>query len=177
MKLTQTILKDVLTYNQETGIFIWKVRDLKYFKTWQACNRWNARYAFEPCGCISGTTGYIYINLLGTIYAAHRLAFLYIEGTFPPNQVDHINQNKTDNEFTNLRKSTARENRKNMKKSIKNSSGVVGVSFHQKANKWQARISDNGKPVHLGLFLTKKAATVARMQAEVKYGYSLLHGT
>lgn len=88
-KLTQKYLKEILYYNPFTGIFIWK--------------RYRSRFV-KP-GDIAGTKvkyGYIHIGIDGKIYKAHHLAWLYIHGYFPENQIRHINHIKDDNRIENL---------------------------------------------------------------------------
>ena len=82
-------LQEILDYDQETGIFTWKI------------NQCGARKK----GQIAGTknkNGYIVIRHK-KLYYAHRLAWLYVHGIFPDSVIDHINRNKSDNRINNLR--------------------------------------------------------------------------
>lgn len=89
----------------------------------------------------------------------------------PPNdmQVDHINRNKLDNRRCNLRICTHQQNLFNTKIRSDNTSGVTGVSFDNKREKWRARIYANKKDMHLGYFDTFEDAVIARYKAEKKY--------
>lgn len=84
-------------------------------------------------------------------------------------QVDHINTCGCDNRKVNLRLATRGRQRENQKRRTDNTSGVTGVHWHKQQNKWQARISIDGKRESLGLFPNKKDAIAARRLAEIKY--------
>lgn len=83
--------------------------------------------------------------------------------------IDHINHNPLDNRKSNLRICTQHENMMNNSKRNDNTSGVIGVSFNRRRNKWVAQIMYNKKHIHLGCFNTKEEAAEARRQAEIKY--------
>jgi hypothetical protein len=93
-----------------------------------------------------------------------------------PEQIDHINGDKKDNRWINLRESNPSHNAKNAKKRLDNQSGVTGVHFHKKSNKWTAQIQIHNKGIHIGLFCTKDDAIAARKQAEQKHNFSITHG-
>jgi hypothetical protein len=78
------------------------------------------------------------IQINGKTYQAHRLAFLYMTGKFPPDEVDHINHEPSDNRFVNLRQVTRLENLRNQSLSKNNKSGFTGVSWYGRYSKWVA---------------------------------------
>jgi hypothetical protein len=83
----------------------------------------------------------------------HKLvAEHFIENPHNKNNVDHINNNKLDNNVINLRWATSKENNMNRKLSSRNTSHYKGVSFHKPSNKWLAQIYINGKKKYLGTF-------------------------
>ncbi len=84
-------------------------------------------------------------------------------------EVDHINTCGCDNRKENLRLATECEQRANQGQRSDNISGVVGVGWYKKTNKWRAYIKVNKKSKHLGLFVNKKDAIDARHEAEIKY--------
>ena len=86
--------------------------------------------------------------------------------------VDHIDGNRSNNRWANLREATRKTNARNMKRPSNNTSAVAGVSWHKKAGKWRAFLA--GK--HLGLFVSKSDATRARKTAERKLGFHPNHG-
>jgi hypothetical protein len=172
--LTQDLLKDLLDYDAITGIFTWKYREKRYFKTDRAWSSWNSKYAQNEAG--SDSNGYILIGIFYVRYKAHRLAWLYITGRWPKNQIDHINGNGSDNRIENIRDVPQQENQRNASLREDNTSGVTGVSFHLMSGKWRATIRYDDKYVHLGTFGTKMEAVLARKQAEIKHGYHPNHG-
>ena len=148
--LTQSELKRQLHYDHETGIFTW-VNPSKY-------NIYNKGLI---AGHIKKDDGYIRLNISGKSYYSHRLAWLYIYGEYPLNQIDHINMNKSDNRICNLRECTASQNRMNIGVNKNNNTGFKGVSFFRKSNKYRAEGSINNKTFYLGLFDTAEEASQA----------------
>lgn len=149
--LTQTQLKEVVKYNKHTGEFFWAVNKPRARigqRTGQALDRW----------------GYNTICIDRKKYKAHRLAWLYVYGSFPTLDLDHINRIKTDNRIVNLREVTASENARNKGLSVSNKSGYVGVSWKKSHQRWCAQASVNGVVKHLGLFDGLHEAVAARKQ-------------
>lgn len=154
-ELTQELLKKILHYNPGTGFFIWKKR---------------GRLLGKMAGGI-GTGGYVRINISGKLHLAHRLAWLYVQGEFPENVIDHINGITGDNSLENLRACTRSENMRNARKRCDNTSGFKGVSWSKCANKWKACISISGEKRYLGIFNNPKDAAIAYNNAAL-----ILHG-
>jgi len=159
--ITQEELKEILEYDRDSGLFVWKKSK-------------GSKKAGEIAGSISGH-GYIVIMINKINYMAHRLAFLYEYG-YIPTQVDHDNQNRKDNRLANLNASDEKENMKNKTKYNNNRSGVAGVNWNKNANRWEARISIDGKRKSLGKFVEFSEAVNARKNAEVLYGFHKNHG-
>lgn len=157
-KLTQERLKEVLDYNPETGVFIWKCRMASYISV----------------GSVAGSIapGYVKIQINRSLYPAHRLAWLYMYGHFPEFYIDHINEIKNDNRIVNLREVKGSCNVKNTSVARRdNTSGIKGV--HLLHGKWVARAcEESGKRIYLGFFTSKLEAAKARYAAEVKFNYS-----
>jgi len=130
-------LKELLHYCPETGIFTWLV------------SRGRTAKASSVAGCLDKSTGYKVIRSLGKKYKAHRLAWLYVYGGFPPDGVDHINRVKTDNRICNLRLATQAENGQNLSIYNNNTCGHTGVSWNKPRQKWQAYIKINQKQIYL----------------------------
>lgn len=82
--------------------------------------------------------------------------------------VDHINRDKTDNRISNLRLATRSENARNINRRRDNTSGITGVNFLPKTNRWTAKLTINGWNHFLGSFATKEEAVAARLKAEKK---------
>lgn len=112
--LTQTRLKELLTYDPETGYFTRNI-NIQGF------------YAGERAGGIT-SKGYIAIGVDRKIYLAHRLAFLYMTGEWPKELVDHKDEVKTNNKWENLREATNQENKRNVGARKNSKTGVKGVS-------------------------------------------------
>lgn len=151
--LTQERVKELLDYYPATGVFVWKVNK----------NRAKA-------GSTAGSpysTGYVYIQIDGKKYKAHRLAWLYVYGCWPDKEIDHINRNRSDNRLGNLRDTD--KNSWNTGDYKNNTSGYQGVSWHKHAKKWLAQIKVYGKQKHLGLFDTIEAANAAYIAAKEEH--------
>jgi hypothetical protein len=114
-------------------------------------------------------SGYWGIGIEGRSYAAHRLAWLYVTGEWPKDQIDHINCTRADNRFSNLREATNAENSKNSKISKNNTSGFKGVSWDQRNKKFIASIGVGGKLLYLGRFRDPRAASQAYREAAEKH--------
>lgn len=166
-ELTQEYLKECLYYNTETGIFTWKERPLKHFKTKRICNSWNKKMSYKIANSINNS-GYIRIGINGVRILSHRLAWFYIHGVWPKNQIDHVNGITTDNRLCNIREANNSENQQNLKKQNSNnkSSGFLGVRYHIRLNKFEARIKINGKLNYLGLFKTPEEAHEVYLKAK-----------
>ena len=120
--------------------------------------------------------GYITISIDNFRYFAHRLAFFYMNGLWPDDEIDHINGVRKDNRILNLRNVISQDNAKNCNLSKKNTSGVCGISWHKRRKKWQAYIANNGKKIFLGYFSSKDDAVSARISANSVLGYHENHG-
>lgn len=151
--ITQERLKSLLTYDPDTGEFRWRA---------QPSNR--VRIG-DVAGC-PDRHEYVVIRLDGVLHKAHRLAWLYIYGTLPEKNLDHINQIPADNRIANLREADQYENNQNRRVQFSSRSGVTGVSWNKVHSLWQARIYERGKCVSLGYHKTKDAAIRARAAAE-----------
>lgn len=164
--------KQHLTFDAATGVFHWKPRPLSNFKDESVGRSWNTRYARKRAGTLSN--GYIIINLEGSLWLAHRLAWLFSTNEWPKHQIDHANGIRHDNRPCNLSDITIAAQRKNQRRVAANKTGVTGVRFTK--GRYQAEIGVDGKPVYLGRFKSLSDAAQARKEAEVRYGYHRNHG-
>lgn len=155
--ISAKILRKLLDYNPKTGVFTNRV----------------ARGSRAHAGGIAGSLcskGYLQIHLEGRYYRAHRLAWLWMTGRWPANEIDHRDTVKTNNRWKNLRNATRSQNAANAKLSCTNVSGQKGVTWHAQCQKWQAQINAKGRYIYLGIFETYKAACAAyRRAAEIHF--------
>lgn len=142
--ITYEQLKSALDYDQETGVFKWKIRGGR---------------SVVP-GAIAGGDngkGHISIGYKGKRYMAHRLAWLYTYGEWPKHQIDHINVNPADNRIANLRDVSHSVNKQNMRRARADSSiGLAGVSMNHK--RYAAHIRLNSKRHYIGTYDTPEEA-------------------
>ena len=157
LKLTQERLQELLTYNPETGIFTWNI------------NKSSKAQKNSVAGC-SDNYGYIIITIDNKPYKAHRLAFLYVSGYTPELYVDHIDRDKANNKWANLREVSPTCNRRNLDTSTRNTSGVIGVCWDKRSAKWKVRIA-TPLVITIGHFTSLLDAAEARWKAEVKYNF------
>ena len=148
--LSQSELLEQLQYDPETGIF----------------TRRRGRCVGQAAGS-RDSSGHLQIKVAGRSYAAHRLAVLYMTGQWPLEQVDHINQVKTDNRWVNLRPASQSQNCVNRTRPNRVGDGFRGVQ--KIGNRYQATISirENGQKrrAHLGMFDSAPAAHAAYLEA------------
>lgn len=161
--MTQESLKEQLDYDPVSGNFYWKVSKGNIVK--------GSKAGYLNTKSAGSKEGYISIRLFGTQYYAHRLAYLYMLGTFPEAEIDHIDGNHSNNSWENLRDATRSENTRNTKIRSDNTSGIKGVGKHKQTGLWRARVVIEGREIHLGLFATIKEAEQA-----VIAGRKLHHG-
>lgn len=147
--ITQLELKKQLNYDLKTGIFTWKIS--------------KQRIKITNIAGYKTNEGYLNIKLNKKQYQSHRLAWLYVYGTWPKNCIDHINGIKNDNRIENLREVTIRKNNQN--KNNHRTGKLVGANYNKIRNKWQAHIKINNKKTYLGSYSTEIEAHKAYLKA------------
>lgn len=165
--ITLQRLKEVLSFNPDTGEFLWKMRTAHRIKI----------------GDIAGYIAnrgiklqYVEIRIDNKLYLGHRLAWLYHYGDWPEKHIDHIDHNGLNNKISNLRDVSCRENSMNHRLHKNNSSGVNGVYWNTRLNKWVVEIILNRKKKYLGCFDDLSEAAEARKVADIEYGFHENHG-
>lgn len=146
--LSHNRLKEILHYNPVTGVFTWKERIARKVRV----------------GDKAGTHahgGYILIIAFRKRYYAHRLAWFYMTGEWPPSHVDHANLMPGDNRWRNLRAATQSTNMANASRRCTNRSGFKGVHFDAAKSKWQATLTHDYKRHFLGRYDDKIEAAKA----------------
>ena len=172
--LTIELLHKLLICDPIAGKLWWRERPVELFKSTRDANAWNTRFSGKEAFTAS-LNNYLCGRILGKTYLAHRVIFA-MEAGFWPTEVDHEDQNGSNNRFENLRDGTHQDNMKNQPIPLSNTSGILGVCWEKSRNKWRADIAVDGKPVHLGRFNCLTAAAIARQAANTKYGYHPNHG-
>jgi len=151
--LTQKVLRTLLKYDPMTGEFVWRVSV-------------NPRAMAGKTACVCRSKGYAVIQVDGVQYAAHRLAWLYVHGVWPTEQLDHINGVRDDNRMVNLREATSAQNHQNRRAAQSSSkTGILGVSVH-KSGMFMSQIKRDYKVYYLGLHITEEEAQAAYVAAK-----------
>lgn len=165
---TSDFLKQCLDYDAGTGLFVWRRRPVSHFANEQQCLAVNGQRAGRVAGRLNGM-GYVIIGINRRGYRAHRLAWLYMTGDWPLHQIDHIDGNRANNVFANLRDIPCHGNLQNTKIQVNNTSGYPGVGFHRASGKWYAKITIHRCVKSLGLFESKEDAAQAYLDAKQTY--------
>jgi hypothetical protein len=154
ISLSAQELRTILHYDPDTGIF---TRNGKI------------------CGTVE-KSGHVSIQINKIRYYAHRLAWLYMTGEWPKDQIDHApDKTKTNNRFANLREANNSQNQQHKGKLPNNKSGFKGVSWENRAGKWRASISCNKKWKNLGLFENPEDAYKAYCKAAENLHGNFVH--
>lgn len=162
--ITQSQIKRLFHYDPETGVFTRKVSTAKCVKIG------------DIAGCDNGR-GYLRIKIDGKSYMSHRLAFIYMLGRLPHGETDHINHDKHDNRWGNLRECSRQENLRNSPIGNSNKTGYIGVHYHKKQKKYCAAIRTGSSRVNIGSFDSPSDASEAYRKEAVRLGYHENHGT
>lgn len=167
--ISAEFLRSVLVYHPEIGIFTWKKRPIGHFINNRIANSWNAKFADKIAGGIR-RDGYSTISINNSRYFSHRLAWLFMCGSWCENEIDHRDGNPQNNKWSNLRAAIHAQNMRNRKDSR---SGMKGVTWSSSNNKWQARITVDKRVINLGYFsnplLAKGAYTLAAENLHGKF--------
>jgi hypothetical protein len=169
-EMTQETLQFYCRYDYMTGDF-WRVTRF---------DSWGNTKVINKLVTSKNNRGYKWLNIFGKMYLVHRLAFLYMTGNHPTNEVDHINGDRTDNRWLNLRECDSSTNSRNQGIRKDCTSGVRGVNYNtakssRSLKRWVARISHQGERIMLGNFETFEEAVAARKKAEIDLGYHPNH--
>lgn len=148
--LTQEHLRSMFDYNEHTGLFVRrKATPIRGHKVGDVM-----------------PNGYLRIGVDRQRYLAHRLAWFYVFGVWPENEIDHIDGNKLNNRIANLRDATPSMNQHNKRLMANNTSGIQGVSWDAHNGKWAATIQAFKRKYFLGRFNTLTEARQVREAAK-----------
>jgi hypothetical protein len=174
---SKEVLDQVFRYDPDTGELIWRVRPVTMFTTnnstkrprsaEHSCNQWNSRWAGKQAASLKDD-GYRYTHLNYQTLLAHRIAWKIMTGA-DPIEIDHIDGNRSNNKWSNLRNGTRADNFRNLPLRRNNKSGHHGVYFSKNQQKWIANIT-------IGTFDSKEEAIAARRKYEALLGFHPNHG-
>jgi hypothetical protein len=151
--LTTERLRELLSYDPETGLFTWNISPLVH--------KWRGRVAGRE------DNGYCRIRIDRQEYLAHRLAWLYMTGEWPEDSIDHINGTRSDNRWTNLRDVPQSVNMQNRRRPrINSKSGMLGVKWNADSASWEARIKIGDQQIYLGRAKDKTVAAAMYVAAK-----------
>lgn len=151
-------LRAVLAYCPLSGVFRWTV------------SRGRVR-AGSVAGSPDPDTGYWRIRVFGRLLYGHRLAWAFVTGEWPAEEIDHRDCDRTNNCFGNLRAAGECGNKQNTSLGKNNTSGLKGAFFYKRDNCWVSEITANHQRVYLGRFGSKEQAHEAYVRAS-----KALHG-
>lgn len=154
-ELTQSELKKLIHFNPDAGTFTWIRRDGDS----RAIKIFNAKFAGKEAG-VTCPRGYRYVRFRAFgFFLVGRLAWLYVNGSWPAEEIDHINGDPSDNRIANIRAATRSENASNRGRHRNNKSGFKGVT--KKREKWTACVRVRNVRYRLGTFNTAEEAYTA----------------
>ena len=153
--MSQKQVKEIYSYNPDTGVFLRKDSDVSVIESWNK---------------------YLKAYYKGKYYTVHRLIWIYMTGNAPTNDIDHIDHDRKNNKWKNLRLVSRKQNMQNAIKSKANTSGFTGVVWCKQQKQWIAQIMVDGKNKKLGRHDSKIDAVAARIRANKFYGFHPGHG-
>ena len=153
--ITYEQVRDAIIYEPKSGIIRWR-------------NKCGSGKNGVYVGWYDKIKGYHQLEIFGRSYKAHRIIWLYMRGYLPEKQIDHINRNKEDNRWCNLREASQQCQSQNCNIAKNNTTGITGVTL-RKNGKFRAMIRYNDKLISLGTYNNLTQAVFARYSAEVKY--------
>lgn len=155
-ELTHARVRELLDYEPDTGWLIWKIQR-------------PGKPAGSRAGYVNGIAdqfhGYREVWVGKRVYHSARLIMFWMTGDWPEETVDHINLDRADDRWENLRLATQAENCANRGLKSDNKSGFKGVSWSQQAQKWYASIKIKGKSRNLGHYVNITDAATAYAEA------------
>jgi len=149
MNVPPSALRHYLSYDPATGVF-----------------RWVKRYGSShvKVGAIAGSPnadGYLTIVFRGRRYRCSRLAWWFVHGEMPPQEIDHRDLTPSNDRIANLRLATHGQNQRNRALKRNNTSGFKGVRLYKRTGRWHAAIRVDRRYFDLGYFDTAGAAASA----------------
>lgn len=161
--LTANEVQTLFSYDPNTGLLTWRVSG-------------KGRKGIGSEAGSPHNKGYKAVCVNYRRYLIHRIIWLIVTGSWPKEEIDHINGIRDDNRWNNLRQVTGHENKKNAKRYKNNTSGVTGVYWNKTISKWGAYIVVNNKMFYLGSFANKADAITKRKEMANEHNFHANHG-
>jgi len=149
-------LRPLLHYDPETGVLTWLQKLASRQYVGDAAGRRNH-------------DGYVIVGIWHKRYCAHRLAWLYMTGGWPEHEIDHVDRDRSNNRWGNLRPATHKQNAENRSPRHDSSSRFVGVLWSSRDQAWRTVININGRKRHIGTHKSLLDAVAHRISASRKY--------
>lgn len=154
-------LRELLHYEPETGKLFWRPRPREMFATKRAFGLWNTRFSGHEAFTSTNNNGYRHGKVFGVGLLAHRVIWAIQMGSWPSDCLDHIDTNRENNLWGNLREASRTQNMHNQASRATNSSGYKGVHWDKRVSRYRAQISVNGRKKFLGNHDSAEAAYAA----------------
>lgn len=155
-ELSSDLVRELYNYDPATGVLTRKIK---------RGTRWKKG---EVAGSL-GNNGYYYVSVNSRLYLLHRIVWIYVYGSLPDSDIDHINRNRGDNRIANLRVATRGQNNINSKLQHNNTSGYKGAYYDKRRDCWYAEIWVNNKKRFLGRHTSAESAGMAYKDAARKF--------
>ena len=178
--ITPDMCRQLLRYEPDTGRLFWRERTPDMMlpsprsAEWR-CRNWNVAHAGKEA-FLKLHRGRLYGTIFNVRFFAHRVIWAITQGSWPEDQIDHINGDPLDNRIVNLRAVSHLENQRNMKLRSTNVSGANGVNWSKQTGKWSVKIRDGKRYLSLGHYADLAEAVAVRRRAEAEIGYHPNHG-
>jgi hypothetical protein len=159
--ITASVLAEVFDYDANTGALRWRHRPASHFANLHGQRIFNAQHAGRVASWTS-SNGYLNcrFKFAGREFTVgvHRIAFCLQTGRWPTDEVDHIDGNKANNVWANLREATRQQNARNSSLRDDNEVGLKWVKKEKRTGRFVARATVGGEHVHFGTFDTPDEA-------------------
>ena len=162
-KPTQKELLEYLSYDADTGILTWIKKPSKKIVL-------NSRAGSQT------ETGYRTLYFKGKKYQEHHVIWCIVHGQFPTMQIDHIDQDRSNNAINNLREVSQSENSRNRARARRTRLGEVGIWWCRRRRKYVAEITLNRKKVYQKTFDDIDDAIRERKAKALELGFHENHG-
>ena len=173
------LLRQLLRYDPATGVLVWLPRSPELFEdgafsATQRARVFNGKNAGKEA-FTAPSHGYRVGRIFDVMHPAHRVIWAMQTGQWPTGDIDHIDGDRSNNRWGNLRDVPHAVNNQNMKRAINNTSGCTGVSWCKRSGHWETYIGDGKNRERLGCFANLEDAVFARKSAERIRGYHPNH--